>query len=352
MSNVEHSLQSSLSEPALTRAMNQLHSPCDWLGEASFGQGLQRSISLLKHQFRWFVLVFFTGGILIAFAAFPIAAIIANLNTLILNEIFAIQPDIFLLFNLLMQSLVLGLFQNFIMLYGVFVLSVSAVHRVLNTEPSLRVLKNQQGALRFPIFKTIAAGLVFATILTLTGTIPFVGLFVYGLLFFVPILLVLERTSISGAFLFSAGLRRRHWQRILGAIVLGYLLVLFAGALGQTFYLNIEALANLYGMPLGVLGSVLLILLTQFTIAMVAPIPPLFMIAFYAGAMGARREAQHKQYMRRIQRQQWAKTRLIPIDEQPSESSMKCPECETPLRHDTQFCTRCGTKIENTGKSS
>ncbi len=352
MSNVEHSLQSSLSEPALTEVMNQLHSPSDWLGEASFGQGLQRSISLLKHQFRWFVLVFFTGGILIAVAAFPIAAIIANLNTLILNEIFAIQPDIFLLFNLLMQSLVLGLFQNFIMLFGVFVLNVSAVHRVLNTEPSLRVLKNQQGALRFPIFRTILAGLVFATILTLAGNIPFVGLVVYALFFFVPILLVLERTSIGGAFSLSAGLRRRHWQRILGAIVLGYLLVLFAGALGQTFYLNIEAISTLYGIPLGVLGPVLLILLTQFTIAMVAPIPPLFMIAFYAGAMGARREAQHKQYMRRIQRQQWAKARLIPIDEQPFESSKNCPECGTPLRLDMQFCTRCGTKIEDTGKSS
>lgn len=352
MSNVDQSLQSSLSEPALTRALNQLHSPSDWLGEASFGQGLQRSISLLKHQFRWFVLVFFTGGLLIAVAAFPIAAIIANLNTLILNEIFAIQPDIVLLFSLLMQSLVLGLFQNFIMLFGVFVLSVSAVHRVLNTEASLRVLKNQQGALRFPIFKTIVAGLVFATILTVAGIIPFVGLVVYGLFFFVPVLLVLERASIGGAFSLSVGLRRRHWQRILGAIVLGYLLVLFAGTLGQTFYLNIEALATLYGIPLGVFGPVLLILLTQFTIAMVAPIPPLFMIAFYAGALGARREAQHKQYMRRFQRQQWAKARLIPIDKQPVESSINCPECGTPLRHDTQFCTRCGTKIGEMGKSS
>ncbi len=352
MSNVDQSLQSSLSEPSLTGAMNHLQSPSDWLGEASFGQGLQRSISLLKHQFRWFVLVFFMGGILIAVAAFPIAAIITNLNTLILNEIFAIQPDIFLLFSLLMQSLVLGLFQNFIMLFGVFVLSVSAVHRVLNTEPSLRVLKNQQEALRFPIFKTIAVGLVFATILTLAGIIPFVGLVVYGLLFFVPILLVLESTSIGGAFSLSAGLRRRHWQRILGAIVLGYLLVLFAGTLGQTFYLNIEAIATLYGIPLGVLGPVLLILLTQFTIAMVAPIPPLFTIAFYAGAMGARRETQHKQYMRRIQRQQWAKARLISIDEQRSESAMNCPECGTPMRLDTRFCTRCGTKIEDTGKSS
>ena len=343
---------SSLSEPSLSGAMNQFQLPSDWLGEASFGQGLQRSISILKLQFRWFVLVFFTGGILIAVAAFPIALVITNLNTLILNEIFAIQPDFFLLFGLLMQSLVLGLFQNFIMLFGVFVLSVIAVHRVLNTEPSLRVLNNQHGALRFPIFKTIVAGLIFATILTLASSIPFVGLVVYVLLFFVPILLVLDGTSIGGAFSLSAGLRRRHWQRILGAIVLGYLLVLFAGTLGQTFYLNIEAIATLYGIPLGVLGPVLLILLAQFTIAMVAPIPPLFTIAFYAGAMGARREAQHKRYMRRIQRQQWAKTRLIPIDEQPLESAMNCPDCGAPLRLDTQFCTRCGTKIEDTGKSS
>ena len=352
MSNVDPSSMSSLSEPSLSGTVNQHLSPSDWLGEASFGQGLQRSITLLRHQFRWFVLVFFMGGILLAVAAFPITSIIADLNTLILDEILSIQPDFFLLFNLLMQSLILGLFQNFIMLFGVFVLSVIAVHRVLNTEPSLRFLNNQQGAFRFPIFKTIVAGVGFATILTLAGIIPFVGLVVYALLFFVPLLLVLERTSIGGAFSLSAGLRRHHWQRILGAIVLGYLLVLFAGTLGQTFYLNIEAIASLFGIPLGVLGPGLLILSTQLTIAMVAPIPPLFMVAFYAGAVGARREAQHKQYIRRIQRQQWTKARLIPIDERSIESSMNCPECGTPLRHDMQFCTRCGTKIEDLGKSS
>ncbi|MFX0078658.1 MAG: zinc ribbon domain-containing protein [Candidatus Hermodarchaeota archaeon] len=352
MSNVDPSSQLSLSEPSLSGALNQYQSPSDWLEEASFGQGLQRSISILKHQFRWFVLVFFSGGVLMAVAAFPITSIIVDLNTLILNEIFSIQPDIFLLFSLLMQSLVLGLLQNFIMLLGVFVLNVIAVHRVLNTEPSLRVLKSQQGALRFPIFKTIVAGLVFAIILTLAGIVPFVGLVVYALLFFVPILLVLERASIGGAFSLSAGLRRRHWQRILGALVLGYFLVLFAGTLGQTFYLNIEAITTLFGIPLGMFGPVLHILLTQFIIAIVAPILPFFTVAFYAGARGARREAEHKQFMRRIQRQQWAKARLIPIDEQPFESVMNCPKCGSPLRLDSQFCTGCGTKIEETGKSS
>jgi len=352
MSNVDPPSMASLSEPSLTGTVNQSLSPSDWLGEASFGQGLQRSISILKHQFRWFVLVFFVGGIIIAAVVFPLDSITTYLDTLILSEILSIQPDFVLLLSLLMQSLVLGLFQNFIMLFGVFILNVIAVHRALKTEPSLRVLSQQQEALPLPIFTTIVAGLGVATILTLVGIIPFVGLIVYTLLFFIPILLVLERTSIGRAFSLSTGLRRRHWQRILGALVLGYSLMLFAGTLGQTFYLNIEAIATLYGIPLGLLGPILLILLTQFPIAMVAPILPLFTIAFYAGAKGARRETQHKQYMRRIHRQQQAKAKLLPLGEQPFESTRNCPECETPLRLGSQFCTACGTKIEDTGKSS
>lgn len=352
MSNFDPSSLSSLSEPSLTGAVKQPLSPSDWLGEATFGQGLQRSISLLKHQFRWFVLVFFVGGILIAVAAFPIALITANLDTLILIELFSMQPDVILLFSLLMQSLVLGLFQNFIILFGVFILSVIAVHRALKTEPSLRVLNKQQEALPFPIFKSIVAGLGVAAILTLAGIIPFVGLIVFALLFFIPVLLVLERASIGKAFSLSAGLRRRHWQRILGALILGYLLVLFAGTLGVTFYLNIEAVTTLYGIQLGLLGPILLILLTQLPIAMVAPILPLFTIAFYAGAQGARREVQHKQYMRHIQRQQRAKAKLIPFGEPPPESITNCPECGIQLRLGTQFCTGCGTKIEDSDQSS
>ncbi|MHA2313817.1 MAG: zinc ribbon domain-containing protein [Candidatus Hermodarchaeia archaeon] len=351
MSNVDPPSKSSLSEPALTGTSKQPLSPSDWLGEASFGQGLQRSITILKHQFRWFVLVFFVGGIIMAVAVFPLASIATSLNTLILSEILSMQPDYVLLFSWLMQSLVLGLFQNFILLFGVFVMNVIAVHRVLRTESSLHVLNQQQEALPIPIFKTIVTGFGVAAILTLVGIIPFVGLIVYTLLFFIPILLVLERTSIGGAFSLSAGLRRRHWQRILGALVLGYLLLLFAGTLGQTFYLNIEAIATLYGISLGVLGPVLLILLSQLPIAMVAPILPLFMIAFYAGARGARREAQHKQYMRRFYRQQQIKAKSIPLGEQHFESTRNCPECGTPLRLDSQFCTGCGTKIEDTGKS-
>jgi hypothetical protein len=352
MSNVDPPSMASLSEPSLTKTDNQTLSPSDWLGEASFGQGLQRSITILKHQFRWFVLVFFVGGIIMAVAVFPLALITTNLDTLILSEILSMQPDIVLLIGLLMQSLVLGLFQNFIMLFGVFILNVIAVHHALKTEPSLRVLNQQQETLRLPIFKTIVASLGVATILTLVGIIPFVGLIVYALLFFIPILLVLERASIGRAFSLSAGLRRRHWQRILGVLVLSYLLLLFAGTLGQTFYLNIEAIATLYGISLGLLGPILLILLTQFPIAMVAPILPLFTISFYAGAKGSRREAQHKQYMRRIYRQQQAKTKLIPFGEQPFESTRNCSECGTPLRLGSQFCSSCGTKIEDTDKTS
>ncbi len=317
----------------------------DWLANASFGDAFQKSIYLFQHEFRWLVLVFFIGGFTLSLILIPVNSIIANLEFLIATEIFAPIPDIILLFDLLIMSLSWGLVQRFVLFFGTFLLSTLAVYHMMKSVPLLNLLVPKDCETRFPFISTIIAALATATSLTLASVIPVVVPLLQVLYFFLPVLLVLGQFSMTRTFRLSIGLRVNHWIRILGAIVLGYILIVFASVLGLTIYLNIEVVLSLYGVSLGLAGPILLSLLTQIPVAMVAPLVPLFSIAFFAGARGAYREKQHSKYMQQpgVQPQQ---PRYIPLEEAVPSRDL-CQECSKPLEPGVNYCTQCGHPIKS-----
>jgi len=323
----------------------------DWLADAPFGDAFQRSIYLFHYHFRWLVFIFFIGGFIMSIVLFPINSMITTIDTLIANEVFAPIPDVILLIDLLITSMAWGFLQKFILFFGTFLLGTLAVYYVLRTTPSLHLLSRDATAIRFPFGSTIAAGLITATILTLASILPFLVSLLQVLFFFLPVLLVLGQFPLAQSLSLSISMRVMHWIRILSALILGYLLIIFAGTLGLTFYLNIEVVLNLYGISLGFAGLILLSLLTQIPVAMVAPLVPLFSVAFFGSACGTYREKQHQKYMRSQQSYQ-QQPRYIPLEEPIQAESPRCQHCGSPLGVGLAFCTQCGQPIKNTQTST
>ncbi len=312
----------------------------EWYASASFGEAFQRSIYLLRHEFRFLILVFFLGGFTLSLILIPVNSMIASAEILITNELFAPIPDLISIFDLLIASAIWGLVQKFVVFFGTFVLGTIAIHHVFKTVPSLRVIASEMNEIRFPLGSTIVAAFVTSMILTLVSVIPIIVPFIQVLFFFLPLLLVLGTFPFTQAFSLSIGFRVKHWIRILSTHVTGYLLILFAGVLGLTIYLNIEVVLSLYGISLGFIGPVLLSFLTQVPVAMVAPLVPLFSVAFFAGARGAYREKQHQQFMSR--QHQPSRYRYIPLDGTMQGNRNLCQYCGNPLKPHLVFCTQCG----------
>ncbi|MFX1539432.1 MAG: hypothetical protein ACFFBX_01450 [Promethearchaeota archaeon] len=309
MSKPDQSSQSYFST-ALGTNMKSIVKESDWLASTPFGDGLKRSIYLLQRQFRWYVFLFFFGGVILAITVFPINSIIAGLEYLLVLEMLAPIPDILNLVNLLIISQILGLLVNFFTFFGFFLLSTITIYHAIRSEKSLHLLVKAQAPVHFPTLQVIGVGLATAAIFTTVSVILFLIPFIQVLFFFIPVVLIIENQSIGKAFSQSFQLRRRYWHRILGALILGYLFMLFAGRLGVTIYLSIDAVFNLVGVPLGLVGPFLLILINQLFVAMIAPILPLLSVAFYGGAKNTQHKIRYEAYIKWVQKQ---KIRYPPI---------------------------------------
>jgi hypothetical protein len=273
----------------------------DWLASASFGEAFQRTIFLLKKEFRWLVLVFFIGGLTLSISLMPVNSIVSTIDILIVNEVFAPIPDVIVLIDLLIKSVLWGLVRNFVIFFGTFILGTFVIYHVIKAVPSLYLLAPNYSSIRFPLLSTLGAASITATILSLSSILPLIGSVIQVLFFFLPTLLVLGHLSLVQSFTLSSHMQVQHWGRILSALFLGYILILFAGTIGVTVYLDIEVVLTLYGISLGLAGPILLSILTQIPVAMVAPLVPLFSVAFFGGARGAYREKQHQKFMRQQQ---------------------------------------------------
>ncbi|MHA2406594.1 MAG: zinc ribbon domain-containing protein, partial [Candidatus Hermodarchaeia archaeon] len=110
--------------------------------------------------------------------------------------------------------------------------------------------------------------------------------------------------------------------------------------------LNIEIVLSLYGVSLGIAEPFLLSLFVQIPVAMVAPLIPLFSVAFYAGARGAYREKQHQKYMRSQDKLQAPPSRYIPLTEPTHKEEAPCQHCGKSLDPANAFCTQCGKLVK------
>lgn len=317
----------------------------DWLTSSSFGEGFKRSIYLLQRQFRWLAVTFFIGGLILSFITFPMNSVTAYLNELIITELLAptLNPDVLLF--LLRTSTILGLSSDFLIFWGAYLIGAIALFRVLKSEASLKVLIKDIRDVKLPILRITGTGFMIAGVLTLASIVPFLVPFVQVLFFFIPILLIVDGCSIGKAFRLGLEMRRNHWQRILSTLILAYILMLFAGTLGTTIYLNIDAIILFYGFTLGVAGPILHILLNQIFVAMVAPLLPLFSIAFYSGAKEALRERYFDQYLQQTRRRQEVQSQLIPISEEIKKALEICSQCNAPLNENAKFWSQCGASV-------
>jgi hypothetical protein len=317
----------------------------DWLASVSFGGGFQRSIYLLRQEFRWLVLVFFLAGFILSIILLPVNSWIANLDTLIAGEILSPTPDFLLLFDLLVTSMAWSLVESFVVFFVTFVLGTIAIYHVLKSVPSLHVLIPVERAVQYPFGMSIITALVTATILTLASVLVIPVPIFQVLFFFLPVLLVLGNSSLKQSFSLSANMRVKHWGRILSTLILGYILIIFSGVLGLTVFLNIESILGLYGVSLGIIEPFLLSLLVQIPVAMVAPLIPLFSIAFFAGARGAYREKQHEKYINSQGKLQAQLSRYTPLEEPTLERVILCQQCGKSLDQSNAFCTQCGRPV-------
>ncbi|MFW9934700.1 MAG: zinc ribbon domain-containing protein [Candidatus Thorarchaeota archaeon] len=321
----------------------------DWLANASFGTAFQRSILLLKQQFLKLFLIFFIGGFILSVILLPVDSLIIAIDTLIANEILAPVPDFFLLFDLLILSMAWGFLQKFMIFFGAFILWTLSIYHLFKTESSLQILLVDESKVRFPINSTILAAFITSIILTFASVIPILITILQMLFFFLPMILVLGQFSLTKSFTLSIGMRVQHWGRILSILILGYVLITFAGVLGSTIYLNIETIFSLYGITLGLAGLIALSIFTQIPVAMVAPIIPLFSVVFFGGARGAYREKQHQKYMHQVQIYQPPQH----LNSAPSRGKIHdeksiCQYCGKQLEPDLAFCTQCGKPIKYT----
>jgi hypothetical protein len=282
---------------------------------------------------------------------YPVNSWIVNVDTLIAGEILAPTPDFLLLFDLLVTSMAWSLVERFVVFFGTFFLGTIAVYHVMKGVPSLQVLIPNERTVQFPVGRSIITGLITATILTLASVLVVLVPIFQVLFFFLPVLLVLGNMSLRQVFSLSVGMREKHWGRILSVLILGYVLVIFAGVLGQTVFLNIETVLSLNGVSLGIVEPFLLNLLVQIPVAMVAPLIPLFSVAFFAGARGAVHGKLHHKYMRSKDKLQTQPTRYIPLEELAQGEEILCHHCGKSLNPTNAFCTQCGKPV-NTDKTT
>ena len=343
-----------MSEPETLRATN-VSAPTkveasfdakDWLASVSFGSGFKRSLYLLRQEFRWLFGMFFLGGFTLSIALFSVNLLIANLDTLIAIEIFSPAPDFLLLYDLLVASMMWSLVQRFVLFFGTFLLGTMTVYHVLKAVPSLHALIPKEKTVHFPLGLSIVTALITASILTLASVLLVLVSIFQVLFFFLPVLLVLGDFSLRQVFSLSVGMRVKHWGRILSALILGYILTIFAGVFGLTVFLNIESVLSLYGLSLGIAEPFLLSLLVQIPVAMVAPLIPLFSVAFFAGARGAYREKQHARYIRLQAKLQTQPSRYTPLEEPTQQEEPLCPHCGKSLHPANEFCTQCGKRVK------
>ena len=329
--------------PPLAKSVDSLQATSslqasDWLGSLSFGDALRQSIILLQQEFRWLVVLFFLGGTGLALILLPVNTTLEILAELMMQELLNFPPNFDVLLNLLTENIIWGTLQTFVTFFIVFLLNAIAIHRVIKKVSSLDVIANEYQAPHFPTLQIVGAGLVIAGLLAIANLfvvfVPVVLLFCY----FVPAILIIEGRSIRHALSQSFEMRQRHSLRILGAILLGGTFLVFAHTLGIHVYLSLEFLFQLYGLSLGIAGPVLLIVLTQIPVSMVAPLVPLFSVAFYSGARGARAHHKYEKFLRSVKQQHTRTAALIPLDS----TQPPCRNCGTPLRPGSAFCSRCG----------
>lgn len=324
--------------------INSELSPSEWLMTVSFGEGLRRSFLLLQRQFGWLVLIFFLGGFLLSVFVLPINMILESLFIQIMNELFAPSPDFVMLFDLFISNILWDLFMRFILAFGVFLLNALVIHRILRSERTLWSLSDFDAPQPFPITKVLVSGFIMASFILVASIIPLLVLFLDVLLFFVPALLIIDRQTVMKAFRQSINMRHRHWQRILGALIIGSLFVVFAGTFGVMIAQNIVLLLSLFGISSILVRSLLLIVFTQLFIAMVAPILPLLSVTFYSGAKHTLEMIQRQKYFRHLRRQQTPYRHLIPFSDDQSLAAT-CIYCNTQLKEEALFCQHCGVKV-------
>jgi hypothetical protein len=276
-------------------------SPSDWLASISFGEGLRRSVTLLRRQFRWCLLVFFAAGAGTSLLLLPIDQILASLAESILIELLNPMLDISLLANLVLEDLVLTFMEGFAVALLVFLLSCATVYHAFRSVSSLDIMRSKAPS-RLSVSGTLGAGLLVAGAIALASVLVVPVPFLQVLLLFVPVCIVTGSAGGLGAVKLSVQLRRRHWQRLFCALVASYLFNLFAATIGQTLYLNLQAVLDLQHVSIGFWDSILQVVFTQLPVAMVAPLLPLLSLVFYPSATAAREDRLRADFLRRQQR--------------------------------------------------
>jgi len=345
-------------------ALNQSLSPSDWLASVSFGEGLRRSVILLRGQFHWYVLVFFIGGVGASLLLLPIDQILTSLAERTLAELLNPLLDLTALGNLVLADLVLMFLENFAIALVLFLLSCLAIHHAFRSVPSLEILRPKTPS-QLSAGGVLGAGFLVAALLT-AASLAFVAVpFLHALLLFTPVVLVAGSGSGLGAVRLSTQLRRQHWQRLLCALVASYVLNLFAGTLGGTIYLNLQTVLNLLHISISPLDPILQIVFTQLPVAMVAPLLPLLSLVLYPSAMTTREDNLRSQFLRRQQQLQRRPPpyRSLPLEDTrpafplvpgdaagpipPSDGARQdtCPQCAAALKGDARFCHVCGASL-------
>jgi hypothetical protein len=335
--------------------------PSDWLASVSFGEGLRRSVILLRGQFRWYVLIFFVGGVGASLLLLPIDQLLTGIAERMLAELLSPLLDLVVLSNLVFADLALMFLENFAIALVLFLLSCITVHHAFRAVPSLEILRPKTPS-RLSAGGVLGAGLLMAAILAAASLVFVAVPFLHALLLFTPVVLVAGSGSGVGAVRLSAHLRRQHWQRLLCALVASYVLNLFAGTLGGTIYLNLQAVLNLLHVSTGFLDPILQIVITQLPVAMVAPLLPFLSLVFYPSAMTTREDHLRSQFLRRQQQLQRRPPLYHPLpleDTRPAfplvpdgtagpiprgdaPGPEACPQCGAALKGGARFCPVCG----------
>jgi hypothetical protein len=340
--------------------------PSDWLASVSFGEGLRRSVILLRGQFRWYVLLFFVGGVGVSLLLLPIDQNLAVLAERMLAELLNLPPDFLYLGNLVLLDLGLLFVQNFAIALMLFLLACITIHHALRTVPSLGILrlKNPTVLSTASVLKT---GFPVAALLAAAGIVVVAVPLLHALLLFTPVIVVAGGSSGLSALRLSAQLRRQHWQRLLCTVIAGLVLTTFAGTLGETLYLNLQAVLSLLHVTPGLLGTLLQIPITQLPVAMVAPTLPLLSLVFYPSAMTTWEDHLRHQLLRRQRQlqQQSERPHITQLEEaSPALASRPhattgvalsegvptqdtCSRCGAALKHEARFCHVCGAPLGN-----
>jgi hypothetical protein len=338
--------------------------PSDWLASVSFGEGLRRSVLLLRGHFRWYTLVFFVGGVGASLLLFPIDQILTSLAEGILAELLSPLLDFAALGNLILADLALMFLENFVVALVLFLLSCIAIRHAFRSVPSLEILRPKTPS-QLSLGSVLGAGFLMAALLAVASLVFVAIPFLHALLLFTPVVLAVGSGSGFGAVRLSTQLRRQHWQRLLCALVASYVLNLFAGTLGGTMYLNLLAVLNLLHVSTGFLDPIFQIVFTQLPVAMVAPLLPLLSLVFYPSAMTTREDHLRSQFLRRqqqLQRQPSAHRPLPLEDTRPAFALVpddaagpfapgnnpgpdRCARCGAALKGSAWFCHVCGASL-------